>query len=69
MANETLTRAWPSNSLHANSSTITKINDLEPHECDADGIERCKLAAAYQMVDLRGWSECIFNHITVRTTF
>jgi hypothetical protein len=51
--------------MNASPESITKINDLRPDEMDEDGVERCKLAATYQMVDLRGWSENIFNHITV----
>ncbi len=27
---------------------------------------RCKLAAAYRLVDLFGWAQNIYNHITVR---
>jgi ribulose-5-phosphate 4-epimerase/fuculose-1-phosphate aldolase len=42
---------------------VKEINDLK--RFDADSLERCKLAAAYRMVDLRGWSENIYNHITV----
>jgi hypothetical protein len=29
---------------------------------------RCKLAAVYRLVDLFGWSQGIYNHITVTTS-
>ena len=30
---------------------------------------RCKLAAVYRLVDINGWSETIFNHISVSGCF
>ena len=27
---------------------------------------RCKLAAAYRLVDMHGWSQNVYNHITLR---
>ena len=45
------------------------INDIKG--CDFPGyvkgerIIRCKLASLYRLVDIFGWSQAIYNHITV----
>lgn len=51
---------------------VIPINDIR----GVDGLRytkgekllRCKLAAVYRLVDLYGWSENIYNHITVRVS-
>ncbi|KAG8175414.1 hypothetical protein JTE90_012205 [Oedothorax gibbosus] len=51
---------------------VIPINDIR----GVDGIRytklekllRCKLAACYRLVDIFGWSENIYNHITVRVS-
>ncbi|GFU60463.1 protein hu-li tai shao [Nephila pilipes] len=51
---------------------VIPINDIR----GVDGIRytklekllRCKLAAVYRLIDLNGWSENIYNHITVRVS-
>lgn len=48
---------------------VIPINDIR----GVDGIRytkqerllRCKLAAVYRLIDLYGWSENIYNHVTV----
>jgi hypothetical protein len=46
---------------------IRKIDDLnkEQNKKNLDDQARCKLASIYRLVDLKGWSESIYNHITV----
>lgn len=51
---------------------VIPINDIR----GVDGIRytklekllRCKLAAVYRLIDLYGWSENIYNHVTVRVS-
>uniref|UniRef100_A0A1W7RAC3 Protein hu-li tai shao n=1 Tax=Hadrurus spadix TaxID=141984 RepID=A0A1W7RAC3_9SCOR len=51
---------------------VIPINDIR----GVDGLRytkgekllRCKLAAVYRLIDLYGWSENIYNHITVRVS-
>lgn len=49
----------------------TSINDLEsraPGKYDAEESElRCKLACAYRLVDMFGWTNGIYGHLTART--
>lgn len=56
---------------HGNSSeAIIPINDLRGVSATkyslAQRQARCKLAAAYRLVEMFGWSQLIYNHITVR---
>jgi len=30
-------------------------------------LTRCKLAAVYRLIDMYGWTQGIYNHVTVRT--
>lgn len=48
-------------------SVIHKIDDLnkEQDKKSVDDQAKCKLASVYRLVDLKGWSESIYNHITV----
>ena len=48
---------------------VSKINDCDANGCSNLGkeeiIERCKLATVFRLVDIYGWCETIFNHISV----
>lgn len=50
---------------------VTPVNDLRGSDSIAydkgEKLLRCKLAAFYRLADLFGWSQLIYNHITVRT--
>ncbi|ETE62562.1 Alpha-adducin, partial [Ophiophagus hannah] len=49
---------------------VTPVNDLRGSDSIAyekgEKLLRCKLAAFYRLADLFGWSQLIYNHITVR---
>uniref|UniRef100_A0A8C7YW97 Alpha-adducin n=1 Tax=Oryzias sinensis TaxID=183150 RepID=A0A8C7YW97_9TELE len=49
---------------------VTPVNDLRGSDsisCEkGEKLQRCKLAAFYRLADLFGWSELIYNHLTVR---
>ena len=47
----------------------TQIDDLNKVEKSGEDILRCKLASTYLLVDLKGWSWSIYNHITVSKYF
>jgi len=51
---------------------VIPINDIKgsdlPGYVKGEKIIRCKLAALYRLVDLFGWSQSIYNHITVRVS-
>jgi len=51
---------------------VIPINDIKggdfPGYIKGEKINRCKLAALYRLVDLFGWSQSIYNHITVRVS-
>ena len=49
---------------------ITQIDDLNKSDAEKtnDDIARCKLASVYRLVDLKGWSWSVYNHITVSFT-
>ena len=54
------------------SGTVMPINDIRgdktaEYSKSARAL-RCKLAATYRLVDMFGWSEAIFNHISVSPT-
>nr|BAE90875.1 unnamed protein product [Macaca fascicularis] len=48
---------------------LTPVNDLRGSDSIAydkgEKLLRCKLAAFYRLADLFGWSQLIYNHITV----
>lgn len=50
---------------------VLPVNDIRGDATRDYSIEerqnRCKLAAVYRLVDLLGWSESIYNHISVST--
>ncbi|XP_069488170.1 alpha-adducin-like isoform X5 [Ambystoma mexicanum] len=51
---------------------VTPINDLRGSDSIAyekgEKLLRCKLAAFHRLADLFGWSQLIYNHITVRVS-
>lgn len=48
---------------------VTPVNDLRGSDSIAyekgEKLLRCKLAAFYRLADLFGWSQLIYNHLTV----
>lgn len=54
----------------AGGSVIVPINDIRGVDSTgyskSERLLRCKVAALYRLVDLFGWSQGIYNHITVR---
>lgn len=50
---------------------VTPVNDLRGSDSisyeKGEKLLRCKLAAFYRLSDLFGWSELIYNHLTVRS--
>ncbi|NP_001081110.1 adducin 1 S homeolog [Xenopus laevis] len=57
-------------SLNLSLGMVTPVNDLRGSDSIAyekgEKLLRCKLAAFYRLADLFGWSQLIYNHITVR---
>ena len=51
----------------AGNPIIIPVNDLtdDGKYSDEERQARCKLAALYRVVDLMGWSQEIYNHISV----
>ena len=47
------------------TAAVSRINDMK--QSDKDYVERCKLAATYRLVDVKGWDWNIYNHITLRS--
>ena len=49
---------------------VTPVNDLRGSDSisydKGEKLLRCKLAAFYRLTDLFGWSQLIYNHLTVR---
>ncbi|XP_007903447.2 alpha-adducin isoform X2 [Callorhinchus milii] len=58
--------------LNMSLGMVTPVNDLRGSESVAyekgEKLLRCKLAAFYRLADLFGWSQLIYNHITVRVS-
>lgn len=54
----------------AGGSVIVPINDIRGVDSQgyskSERLLRCKLASLYRLIDLFGWSQGIYNHITVR---
>ncbi|CAG0906687.1 unnamed protein product, partial [Cyprideis torosa] len=52
------------------SQAVIPISDIKGSDATAyskgEKLLRCKLAATYRLVDLFGWSQGIYNHITAR---
>ena len=64
-----VTQVWNflANVLQSGTSNllIREIDDLGKTNKSQDDLLRCKLAALYRLVDLKGWSWSVYNHITV----
>ena len=58
--------AWATPGM-AGNPIIIPVNDLtdDGKYSDEERQARCKLAALYRVVDLMGWSQEIYNHISV----
>uniref|UniRef100_A0A8C4Q9P8 Adducin 1 (alpha) n=1 Tax=Eptatretus burgeri TaxID=7764 RepID=A0A8C4Q9P8_EPTBU len=58
--------------LNMGLGVVVPVNDLRGSDSSAytkgEKILRCKLASLYRVVDLFGWSELIYNHISVRVS-
>ncbi|XP_032874253.1 alpha-adducin isoform X8 [Amblyraja radiata] len=58
--------------LNMSLGMVTPVNDLRGSESVAyekgEKLFRCKLAAFHRLADLFGWSQLIYNHITVRVS-
>ena len=55
--------------LRMGMGIVTPINDLKNYDFqNHESIQRCKLSALYRLVDLHGWSQSIYNHITVKVS-
>ncbi|KAG9479553.1 hypothetical protein GDO78_011531 [Eleutherodactylus coqui] len=58
--------------LNLSLGMVTPVNDLRGSDSIAyekgEKLHRCKLAAFYRLADLFGWSQLIYNHITVRVS-
>ncbi|XP_013864795.1 alpha-adducin isoform X2 [Austrofundulus limnaeus] len=56
--------------LNMSLGMVTPVNDLRGSDSisyeKGEKLLRCKLAAFYRLSDLFGWSELIYNHLTVR---
>ncbi|KAK3523872.1 hypothetical protein QTP70_011837 [Hemibagrus guttatus] len=56
--------------LNMSLGMVTPVNDLRGSDSIAyekgEKLMRCKLAAFYRLADLFGWSQLIYNHLTVR---
>ncbi|XP_071448411.1 protein hu-li tai shao isoform X7 [Hetaerina americana] len=59
-----------STNMFKNSNCLVPINDIRGVESMAyakgEKLLRCKLAAVYRLMDLYGWTQGIYNHITAR---
>uniref|UniRef100_A0A8C6K8J5 Adducin 1 (alpha) n=1 Tax=Nothobranchius furzeri TaxID=105023 RepID=A0A8C6K8J5_NOTFU len=57
--------------LNMSLGMVTPVNDLRGSDSisyeKGEKLLRCKLAAFYRLSDLFGWSELIYNHLTVTT--
>ncbi|XP_077593047.1 alpha-adducin isoform X7 [Stigmatopora nigra] len=58
--------------LNISLGMVTPVNDLRGSDSisydKGEKLLRCKLAAFYRLTDLLGWSQLIYNHLTVRVS-
>ncbi|XP_077441901.1 alpha-adducin isoform X11 [Vanacampus margaritifer] len=58
--------------LNMSLGMVTPVNDLRGSDSisydKGEKILRCKLAAFYRLTDLFGWSQLIYNHLSVRVS-
>lgn len=56
--------------LNMSLGMVTPVNDLRGSDSisyeKGEKLQRCRLAAFYRLTDLFGWSQLIYNHLTVR---
>jgi len=54
------------------SSCVVPINDIRGIDsmvyAKGEKLLRCKLAAVYRLIDLHGWTQGIYNHVTARVS-
>jgi len=54
------------------SSCVVAINDIRGIDsmvyAKGEKLLRCKLAAVYRLIDLHGWTQGIYNHVTARVS-
>lgn len=64
--------SWRGSMLFRGGSCVIPINDIRGVDTIAyakgEKLMRCKLAALYRIIDLFGWSQNIYNHITLRVS-
>merc|ERR1719158_2132253 len=69
--NGTLT-AHPGYSQSPATSCVIPINDIRGFDnlgyVKGEKALRCKLAAVYRLIDLNGWTQGIYNHVTARVS-
>lgn len=62
--------SWRGSMLFRGGSCVIPINDIRGVDTIAyakgEKLMRCKLASLYRIIDLFGWSQNIYNHITLR---
>lgn len=62
--------SWRGSMMFRGGSCVVPINDIRGVDnmayAKGEKLMRCKLAALYRIVDLYGWSQNIYNHITLR---
>lgn len=67
---ELLQRGGFTSSTLRSGSTIIPINDIRGVDSlkydKAEKLLRCKVAAVYRLIDIYGWSQNIYNHISAR---
>nr|XP_053630881.1 protein hu-li tai shao-like isoform X6 [Cherax quadricarinatus] len=58
--------------MFRSSQSVIPINDIRGMEslnfAKGEKLLRCKLAAIYRLVDMHGWTQNIYNHITARVS-
>lgn len=54
------------NAALAYSGTTANAAEVKAHVSDAEWAVRVDLAAAYRLVDLYGWTDMVYNHISAR---
>ena len=64
--------SWRGSSGFRSGSCVIPINDIRGVDniayAKGEKLLRCKLAALYRIIDLFGWSQNIYNHITLRVS-
>jgi len=64
--------SWKGSMLFRGGNCAIPINDIRGVDsmsyAKGEKTARCKLAALYRIIDLFGWSENIYNHVTLRVS-